>query len=360
MLILSQGGKTTKLEPQSFPDEAALQAYLAANPQAIPVSNADDPPQLHVLGREFPTLSGPIDILATDENGAAYIVETKLYKNPDKRRVLAQVLDYGAALWADELPTDRLLMTLRERTTRFDLPDPVDALATFLASDADTAERHLGKVRDALIQGRFTAVILMDELGDRLQDLVLFINENSRFRVLAVELDYYRHGDIELVTPRLFGAEVRRPVSGAPRSRGETTDPSTFLAEYAEQFGEAARDAWTEIERGLLSADIQGIRVNHRPGGAPMIVATTGTRGDIQLFILGSGGTVRDLLHRPNFFDTDSTAAKGRADFRATLVSLVPEASVRGKAGRIYLPIEAFRQALSQIIPAVQAFLRNL
>ncbi len=28
-----------------------------------------------------------------------YVIETKLYKNPDKRTVVAQALDYGAALW---------------------------------------------------------------------------------------------------------------------------------------------------------------------------------------------------------------------------------------------------------------------
>jgi hypothetical protein len=49
--------------------------------------------------RAFPTNSGPIDALGINKDGEIYIIETKLYKNPDKRLVVAQVLDYGASLW---------------------------------------------------------------------------------------------------------------------------------------------------------------------------------------------------------------------------------------------------------------------
>lgn len=38
-------------------------------------------------------------ILGVDKDGEIYIVETKLYKNSDKRLVVAQILDYGASLW---------------------------------------------------------------------------------------------------------------------------------------------------------------------------------------------------------------------------------------------------------------------
>jgi hypothetical protein len=55
--------------------------------------------RLLILAREFPTVSGPIDALGIDQDGNIYVIETKLAKNPDKRYVLAQVLDYGAALW---------------------------------------------------------------------------------------------------------------------------------------------------------------------------------------------------------------------------------------------------------------------
>jgi hypothetical protein len=54
----------------------------------------------------------------------------------------------------------------------------------------------------------------MDHLPERLRDLILFMNEISAFRLLAVELEYYRHGSIEVGYPKLFGTEAR----GAGRS----------------------------------------------------------------------------------------------------------------------------------------------
>jgi RecB family endonuclease NucS len=53
------------------------------------------------LAREFSTKSGPIDALGVDKDGELYLIETKFYKNPDKRTVVAQVLDYGASLWSN-------------------------------------------------------------------------------------------------------------------------------------------------------------------------------------------------------------------------------------------------------------------
>lgn len=64
-----------------------------------------------------PLSSGPIDALATDGDGRLYLIETKLYKNPDKRLVLAQILDYGAALWKGYVNGDEFV-------------DRIDALMT--------------------------------------------------------------------------------------------------------------------------------------------------------------------------------------------------------------------------------------
>ena len=112
-LIYSTGGITRRLEPSMFGNEDALQAYICRSPEAIPLEELGEGIRLHVLGREFPTRSGPIDALGTDHQGTAYIVETKLFKNADKRRVLSQVLDYGAALWASPPAMDEMLSSLQ-------------------------------------------------------------------------------------------------------------------------------------------------------------------------------------------------------------------------------------------------------
>jgi RecB family endonuclease NucS len=100
MLILTQDDRSVKVAPEPFANEGALQQYISANPSAIPLGGAAGARELHVLGREFSAQSGPIDVLGTDVTGHPYIIETELHRNRDKRTVLAQILDYGASLWA--------------------------------------------------------------------------------------------------------------------------------------------------------------------------------------------------------------------------------------------------------------------
>jgi len=99
-IIISKGGKNAKkIEKSNFEREDYLQKYIYDNPESIPLYDIKDDIHLLILVREFSTESGPIDAIGIDADGNIYLIETKLYKNPDKRTVVAQVLDYGASLW---------------------------------------------------------------------------------------------------------------------------------------------------------------------------------------------------------------------------------------------------------------------
>jgi RecB family endonuclease NucS len=99
-IIISQKGINAKVVTRSdFENEDYLQNYIHKNPESIPLYDIAEDRKLFIVKREFPTNSGQIDALAIDQAGGLYIIETKLYKNPDKRLVVAQALDYGAALW---------------------------------------------------------------------------------------------------------------------------------------------------------------------------------------------------------------------------------------------------------------------
>lgn len=358
MLIITEGGRSTRLSRQSFQDEAALQRYISAHPEAIPLSEADDQPRLHVLGREFPTSSGRIDILGTDSDGHAYLIETKLYKNPDKRLVLAQVLDYGAALWAAAPAVDSVLDSLRQDAVKRGTPEPLAALAAFLGTEESGATEHLDKFCSSLAEGRFTALILMDRLEDRLRDLIRFMNENSRFLVLAVELDYYRHGDTELVYPRLFGTETRRPVAAGRKGRREQ-DPEVFMDQFAASFGAPAADAWRSLEAAVRARSIPGVGIGHRPMGAPYISLTGTAVGEIRLLVLSDQGEIRDYLHTANV-EADPGARSARQKFRERLVESVPGAMIGGSAGRAYVPLISAAQHREAVISAITDLAREI
>jgi hypothetical protein len=54
----------------------------------FPVYELREDKKLLLAVRECQTESGPIDALAVDQDGDIYVVETKLYRNPDKRTVV--------------------------------------------------------------------------------------------------------------------------------------------------------------------------------------------------------------------------------------------------------------------------------
>ena len=112
-IILARRGKPAqRLVRTVIQDESYLQKYIADNPDVLPLDQLNQEIRPLFLVREFPTPSGPIDALATDQDANLYLIETKLYKNPDKRIVLAQVLDYGAALWKAYWDPDDFLKAL--------------------------------------------------------------------------------------------------------------------------------------------------------------------------------------------------------------------------------------------------------
>ena len=99
LLIRQAAGPFRRLTREPFAGEELLQSYIADNPEVLPLEEIESDLRMIPVGKEFPTHHGPIDVLMVDTSGNVYVVETKLCKSNDKRSVVAQVLDYGAALW---------------------------------------------------------------------------------------------------------------------------------------------------------------------------------------------------------------------------------------------------------------------
>jgi hypothetical protein len=228
VIISRPGEPARKLGRTVIEREEYLQGYIHANPQALPFEELREDVQLSVLAREFPTVSGPIDAIAVDDHGEIYLIETKLYRNQDKRYVVAQILDYGAALWnsaGDPAALLDMLEQLCETQLKVSLRD---RLATDLGLELEDVENLLHTVRSHFEEGIYRFVVLMDRIDDRLKTLLRFINENSRFDILGVELDYYRDDELEIMIPRLYGAEVRKPTGGRAGARGKWDEARFF------------------------------------------------------------------------------------------------------------------------------------
>lgn len=213
-IIISQNGtNAVKVDKSSFDKEDQLQQYIYENPESIPLYDIKEDIKLLILARELPTNSGPIDAIGIDQDGTIYVVETKLYKNPDKRLVVSQALDYGAALWKHSTDFNEFILTLNNHSQKKFNLSVNDKVKEFFGLSDEELDLLLSNVKKNLSDGILKFVVLMDKLDSRLRDLILYINQNSQFDIYAVELEYYEHESYEIIIPRIYGSEVKKDIN---------------------------------------------------------------------------------------------------------------------------------------------------
>jgi len=213
-LIISKNSKNAKkIEKSVIDQEDYLQKYIYDNPETIPLYEIKEDIRICILAREVLTNSGPIDAFGIDKDGEIYIIETKLYKNPDKRLVVAQVLDYGASLWKNNTDFDNFINFFEKESTKKFNVNLIQRLKDFFQLTEEEISILFENLKRNLGDGNFKFVVLMDRLHSQLKDLIIFINQNSQFDIYAVELDYYKYQDYEILIPKLFGAEVKKDIS---------------------------------------------------------------------------------------------------------------------------------------------------
>jgi len=231
-IIISKNGKNAKkIDKSAFEKEDYLQKYIHDNPDSIPLYDIKEDIHLLILAREFSTDSGSIDALGVDKDGEIYLVETKLYKNPDKRLVVAQVLDYGAFLWHSYSNFDELARIIDEKVHEKFGISLNQKLIDFFKIDDEGVSILTENFKKNLNEGNFKFVVLMDKLHNQLKDLIIFINENSRFDIFAVEMEYYKYDDYEIMIPKLFGAEVKKDIDVSSTRSGRQWNEEGFFGD---------------------------------------------------------------------------------------------------------------------------------
>ncbi len=278
-IILSKPGKPggEVVAKSDFENERSMQEYIHEHPEAIPVYEIHKDKRLFVVAREFPTNSGPIDAFAVDGDGDIYVVETKLYQNPDKRLVIAQALDYGASLWKHFNDPDRLISLLEERVQNKWKLSFSSKLQQFFQKNEEGVEALLERVRENLRNGNLKFVVLMNSLPERLKDLITYVNQKSQFDIYAVELDFYKHDEFEIVIPRVYGSQVKKD---APKVSDH------YVSDKAEKVLEILQDGeWhtaPELRRRLGTSSINSVlRSLQELGKVELILSQQGNRARI-------------------------------------------------------------------------------
>ncbi|MFH1252748.1 MAG: hypothetical protein V1664_00220 [Candidatus Uhrbacteria bacterium] len=290
-IIISQDGKKAqRVEKAEFEKEGYLQNYIHENPESIPVYEIDEDKKLFVVAREFRTESGPIDALAIDKDGDIYVVETKLFKNPDKRTVVAQALDYGASLWRHSDFGEFMNRINDEVNKKFHVSFE-DKIKEFFETDDEQMEIIIEAMKTNLHDGNIKFVILMDSITDPLKDLIVYINQNSQFDIFAVQMEYYKHDGYEIMIPKLFGVEVKKNIGNKIYSNARTMwDEQSFIAQAKEKLKEDADkiiDLYSYLKNNAGS--INWGTGNANSSFAPMIEKISKTLSPFSIY---SNGTI--------------------------------------------------------------------
>ena len=228
-IIISKNGKNAKkLNKTSFKNEEYLQKYIHDNPESIPLYDIKEDIKVLIVAKEFNTNSGPLDVLGIDMDGEIYIIETKLYKNPDKRQVVAQVLDYGAAMWKEYSNPDEFINKINHGINSTDGTNLNQKIKDFYSTIEDADTNIIENIKNNLSEGIFKFIILMDTLSDRLKDLILFMNQNTKFDIYVVEMEFYKNNEWEIMIPKLFGTDIKKDLS-TKGNKGRMWDEKSFF-----------------------------------------------------------------------------------------------------------------------------------
>lgn len=227
ILIRNQGENDWKVvESAKYNAETELQVLLAESPSLIPVSEIrEDATTLVLAVREFGLPgSGNTDILAFSADGDIAIVECKLAANPEsKRKVIGQILEYGAYLWSQSYEeVDQRIYNKHNKR----LADLVSESVS--APDWDE-EKFRTNVNDSLAKGAFILIVAVDRINDELARTIEFLNGcgNPAFSFHALEMRRFQASNTDILVPHLHGASSQ-PMAKIRNSRKQWTKDEFF------------------------------------------------------------------------------------------------------------------------------------
>jgi hypothetical protein len=248
-MLISDGRATSLIREQPVAAEADLQSVFAKNPTLIPAEELGIAAVM-VIGREVGLASGSIDLLCLSDDGTPLLIEFKKGpENPDSRRVVAQILDYGSHLWRLDVDGFETLCSraLKETHGTTSLRSAYEQVLGG-GSAADNADGGWNDFREglsrALERGRFHYVIISTHLDPVLKQTMRYLSEVGGLALSGIEVDHFSDEGRHMYVPTAF--TVQRRTTGRSPSK---TDLQTFLSMTALD----ARPVWDELLRMLDS-----------------------------------------------------------------------------------------------------------
>ena len=225
--------------PQEYDDEEELQKLIELNPQLLTLSGS---PHLTVLGREVYIANYLIDILAVESTGRPVVIEAKLFRNSEaRRRVVAQLLEYGAILRA--IDVSDLEQGVRLSTLTDQGHDSIyQAVASKHPGLPPDKESFYSTMQGHLDRGDFRLVLALDDAPLELQRIVHYLDEITVDGV-TIDLVTVRVYEVNGVRTAMTERVVLDPEQFVVPTGPPTTSTSTERTEGSEAFRDSTADA---------------------------------------------------------------------------------------------------------------------
>jgi hypothetical protein len=220
--LIVRSGQAVRLQRIPFSektfDESWLQELLFNHPALIPFHDLE-PSRIQFLWCvNFPLRAGSLDLLYMNSKGFMTLVETKLWRNPEARRiVVGQIIDYAKemARWSYE----DLVKTLR-RAGMKGIRDPLVEIFRELEGEEFDERRFIDQVSSNLRLGRSLLLIVGDGIQEGVEQMASFLQQYPQlgFNLNLVEIGLYREHpkekDVLFVQPRILARtrEIHRAI----------------------------------------------------------------------------------------------------------------------------------------------------
>jgi len=221
MVLIRRNGDWAPASLQNFDSEAELQRLLADSPDLIPGGTGT------AVVREFRIPGvGAVDLVCVDETGVVTLVECKLAKNAEIRRaVVGQIFAYASGLQGMSYQDFDRIFSARSA-------QPLTAAVQASASAGFDADRCQAGIAAALASGRFRLVIAVDAITAQLKAVIEYLNEHlsDTVALIALELGYLKLGEVEILVPATYGAEIADAKEAAAHSAQRYTEEAVAEA----------------------------------------------------------------------------------------------------------------------------------
>jgi hypothetical protein len=255
-LIRSPGEEPHLVQETPLPKEAQLHEALTTHHELVPAEDLGLG-RTAVVGWESGLASGYADLVLVDEYGQLCLVEVKKEGNPDTRRVVAQLLDYAAALWSMTLAEFESSVFEPFRTHRLagstaTLAEHLGELVEAGDEDGDATDEapayDLTALEGTLASGVFKLVVAAPEIPPGVRRALEYLNGQG-LRLFGLEVSYFE-GPVECFVPRLVVKPTSADESKARRAPAAPLERESLLADLPdeiESFASSLLDECVEV-----------------------------------------------------------------------------------------------------------------